>query len=111
MKKNKFNPGYIIKTYRNAKGIKLREMADLIGITLQQYQRYESWATPPPYERLDLIIQILSIPPARLFNTGKAEEGMDLFEKKVRKHGKNLKLLEDNPRLLRIIKAYSKEFK
>jgi transcriptional regulator with XRE-family HTH domain len=111
VKKDTANPGKVIKTYRNAKGIKLREMAVELGITLQQYQRYESWDTPPPFERLEKIIRILAIPPAKLFRTGKAEDGMVLFDKRVKKYWKNLKLIEDNPRLLKIIKAYGKEFK
>ena len=106
MTKNKKHAGDIIKLYRNGKGLTLKDMGKELGITYAQYQRYEKGVTPPPFDRLERIINLLGIPPARLFNVERNIDSLEQFDRKIKKYAKILKLLEDDPKLLKMLKAY-----
>lgn len=101
--------GKVIRAYRKAKGYTLAGMGKIVGVTHQQYQRYENGETPPPFDRLEIIVDVLEIPPEKLFKNGRVSDFSEQFEKKVQRYGKILKLIENDPKLLKMITAYGKE--
>ncbi len=111
MTKKGSNVGKVLKKYRNTKGLTLKNMGEKLGITYQQYQRYEKGITPPPFDRLEKIIHLLEIPPTKLFNNEKIVDSIEQFEKKVKKYSKILELLESDPKLMELIKVYSTKSK
>jgi transcriptional regulator with XRE-family HTH domain len=107
--KKKTQAGETLRVYRKAKGFTLAYMGKQVGVTHQQYQRYENGETPPPFDRLEKMIQILEIPPNKLFKVGKINDYSEQFEKKIQKYAKLLKMIESDPRLLKMIKAFGRK--
>lgn len=108
MNKKKSYVGTVLRNYRNAKGFTLAYMGKIVGVTHQQYQRYENGQTPPPIDRLEIIVKELEIPPTKLFNVGRINDFNEQFEMKIKKYAKIINLLEKDPKLLKMIKAYGK---
>lgn len=104
----KSNPGAIIKTYREMKFLTQQEVADMVGVSQQQYQKYESWRSKPRFEVLDKLIKKLEIPPFKLFDTEqKIVDYIETAEKKILKYTKIINMIENDPQLLRIIELYT----
>src|SRR5688572_14707806 len=101
------HPGSVIKLYRKMKFLTQQEVADFVGVTQQQYQKYEYWKSKPSYKILDKLIKTLEIPPEKLFNV-KTADFSEQFDKKIEKYGPMLKLIENDPKLLKMIRAYGK---
>ena len=104
----KGNPGAIIKTYREMKFLTQQEVADMVGISQQQYQKYESWRSKPRFEVLDRLIKKLEIPPHLIFDPEqKILDYIETAEKKILKHSKILNMIDNDPKLLKVIELYS----
>ncbi len=53
--------GKRIKALREAKGLKQREMADIMGLQLRQYQRYEYGEIGVPFEVLNFFADFFGV--------------------------------------------------
>lgn len=104
----KGNPGAVIKAYREMKFLTQQEVADMVGVSQQQYQKYESWRSKPRFEVLDKLIKKLEIPPYKIFDTEqKIVDYLETAEKKVLKYTKILNMIDNDPKLLKMIELYS----
>ncbi len=109
MGKKKTTPGDIIRAYRKAKGSIQADIAEEIGVSQQQYQRYESWRSKPRYEVLEKLITVLGIPPQKLFTTGNIDDFYTEFERKINKYAKLISIIETEPKLQKIITAFGRK--
>lgn len=95
--------GEYIKQLREDKGIGLRELANLLGITASYLTDIEKGRRYAPHkERLDEMIKILNIQDTEKFYdlAGETREGIpvDVME-----------IIKDNPELISYIRNYKKE--
>lgn len=65
--------GAVIKIRRKAMCLSQQELAEKIGVTLHQMQRYENGRTILNVENVQRIADVLGIPVADLFASGKPE--------------------------------------
>lgn len=104
----KGNPGAVIKAYREMKFLTQQEVADMVGVSQQQYQKYESWKSKPRFDVLDKLIKKLEIPPYKIFDTEqKIIDFIEIAEKKIIKHSKLINMIENDPKLGKMIELYS----
>lgn len=110
MSKNskKVTPGTVLRLYRKLKFLTQQEVADLIGVSQQQYQKYELWKSKPSYEVLEKLIKKLEIPPNKLFDPeSKIVDLIETVERKLIKNKKLLDIINADPNLLKILKLYA----
>lgn len=67
--------GQRLALYRSAKGLRLADVAEAVGVGLQLIQRYESGETPVPFGRLVQLAQVLETPVATLIGDAFDEGG------------------------------------
>jgi transcriptional regulator with XRE-family HTH domain len=68
-----------IKEMRKKRGLKQIDVARHIGVSTQQYQKYEKGITEIPYERLFVLSEILSVDMYFFFENGKQETSCSLL--------------------------------
>lgn len=70
MKNNKSRAtGQLVKAYRKAKGLSQMELADMIGVSYQQVQKYEKGDNRISVDRLKEIAKALDIPINEFFSS------------------------------------------
>ncbi len=67
MKRESKNVGQIIKEIRNAKGLTQMDLAEMIGVSYQQTQKYEKGVDNISVERLKQIAKVLDVPVTLFF--------------------------------------------
>lgn len=60
--------GELVKEYRKTKGISQMELAEMIGVSYQQVQKYEKGINRISVDRLKLIANALGIPISEFFS-------------------------------------------
>jgi transcriptional regulator with XRE-family HTH domain len=85
--------GRRIRARRLAIGMTQRQLADAVGLTPQQIQKYESGANQIKYSRLCQIAGALDLSPAAFFPRGDVDGSDDAFE------------LVDDPDAMRVLHA------
>ena len=63
--------GQIVKEYRQAKGMSQMELAEIIGVSYQQVQKYEKGTNRISVERLKQIAKALDVPINEFFSPEK----------------------------------------
>ncbi len=94
--------GERIKSHRLAAGLSQTELANGIGVTFQQVQKYEKGANRVAAGRLTRIAHVLQIPVMVLY------EGTDHSPRTKTREAKSLISLLIQPDALRLLKAYSR---
>ncbi len=69
MKKEYRNTGQLIKEFRKAKGLTQIRLSELVGVSYQQIQKYESGIDNISVERLKQIAKALNVPITQFFRT------------------------------------------
>ncbi len=71
MKRYKKTTGQLVKEYRKTKGISQMELAEIIGVSYQQVQKYEKGANRISVDRLKQIANALDVPISKFFSSEK----------------------------------------
>jgi transcriptional regulator with XRE-family HTH domain len=90
--------GHRVRTFRLQKGLSQEKLADQLGVTFQQVQKYEKGTNRIAAGRLQRIAEILELPITEFFapNKGAGAAHGDAFE------------LLDTATTLRLVRAYSR---
>lgn len=112
MPKGKINVGSIIRAHRELLHLTQDGVSEKIGVSQQQYQRYEAGSSLPPLNILAKIMEYLKISPIKIFGDIKDPfidlQNVDAIKiiKKSPEIGNFVKVLEKNPS---IIKSYTSD--
>ncbi len=117
MKYHRVLTGRLIKRFRQKKGLSQMALAELIGVSYQQVQKYESGRSSISIERLQDIARALDIPVTMFFPSEKealSEEESPYCElteeeKRLLEHFRRIKDRNTKKAILRIIEETSKE--
>lgn len=96
MKKERVLTGKLIKKFRQQKGLSQMALAELLGISYQQVQKYESGKSSITIERLLEIAEALDIPLSRFFPSEK-----ELLSEEESPYGE---LTEEEKRLIELFR-------
>jgi len=91
--------GRRLRTYRLQRGLSQEKLADQLGVTFQQVQKYEKGTNRISAGRLQRISEVLDIPITEFFTAqrgGGAAHNSEIFE------------LLDTAAALRLVRAYSR---
>ena len=90
--------GRRVRTFRLQRGLSQEKLADQLGLTFQQVQKYEKGTNRIGAGRLQRIAEILGVTAADFFTSGKREKTVpsELFE------------LLDTAASLRLLRAYAR---
>lgn len=88
--------GRRLRTFRLQKGLSQEKLADQLGVTFQQVQKYEKGTNRIAAGRLQRIAEILEIPITEFFAPQRGAAPSEIFE------------LLDTAAALRLVRAYSR---
>jgi len=97
MKESKKKIEHLIKELRKAKGFSQMQLAEMLGVSYQQVQKYEKGTTKISVERLEQISRALGVPVNIFFPSG-----IDMVSETIAIYGK---ITDEEQLLLQLFRA------
>lgn len=104
--------GSKIKLYRQKAGLTQEKLAEILGVTFQQIQNYESGRTKLNTDKIQQICQALNISPSLLFSeSDKKQYILDVQEERLINSFRSIKSEEKRDCVVVLVEALRKQKK
>jgi len=109
--------GAVIRSHRQALGLSQEQLAEKVGVSYQQVQRYENGMTTLNVENMQRIARALDVSPASFFTAQEVhaaptpdDPNRNADEKTVLRLFKKLPTAADKKLVISVIRRFSKKF-